>query len=102
MVQFGSTPPIGGLIRLSIPVKQLRHLIAQVTHATFPSCATLNKGNIGIDITPASPASGDYRIIDHGNRLITLLERSVRSKDQRKWDFGLVQQGSGGWDCIDR
>ena len=49
-VQLCPRPPISRLVGLVVPVKQLRNLVGQVTHATLPPGSTLDEGDVGVDV----------------------------------------------------
>lgn len=102
VIQLGPRPPIRRLIRLRIPIKQLRHLVAQITHAAFPPRAALDECHVRVDVTPASTTSGNHRITDHGDRLIARFQGPVGRQDQGEWELGFVQEGGGGGDRVDR
>ena len=95
MVQLCPTPPIRRLIRLRIPVKQLRHLVAQVAHAALPPGATLDERDVRVDIASATTASRNDGIADDGHRFVSRFEGAVWGENERERKLGFVEQGSG-------
>jgi hypothetical protein len=70
VVQLGPTPPVSGLVRLRVPVKQLRDLVSEVAHAAFPASAAFNELYVWVDVSPATTASSDDRVADDRNGLL--------------------------------
>lgn len=62
MVEFSPLPAISRFVFLAIIVEELRHFVAQVTHATFPTSTTLDECDIGIDIRSTTPTASNHCI----------------------------------------
>lgn len=123
VVQLCPSPSIGGLTFDLIPVKQLRHVIREITHAALPSMASLDEGDVRVDVRPTSTTSSDHRIGHHRDLVLSIeVGRSVPSRclsiegcgtyisrldtavwrdDQGEREFGFGQERIGGRDDVD-
>jgi hypothetical protein len=66
-VELGPLPPIRRLVRLLVPVEELRDIIGEVAHRTLPSVAALDESDVGVNVGSASTASSDDGILDDGD-----------------------------------
>ena len=70
MIEFRSLPPIRRLIVCLIPIEQLRDLIAQVTHAAFPSVSVFQESDVGVDVRSATTTASYHSVGNDGNGVL--------------------------------
>lgn len=103
MVELWPRPPIRGLLRLGVPVKQLGHLVAEVAHAALPARAALDERDVGVDVRPATAAARDDRVGDDGNLvlceqasfLVQLRQHGPLTSPSLRLRYGVITSASG-------
>lgn len=54
--------------------------------------STINKLNIRVDVSPATPTTSDYSVCDHWYRVISIFKSTMGRDDETEGDFTLVEQ----------
>lgn len=94
VVELCSLPPVRRLVLTLVPVKELRNIVGQSTHAAFPPVASLNERNERVDVRSASPAAGNAVVFDDGHGAVTkrLAYTAVRRENEREGELALAQE----------
>lgn len=72
VIELLACPSVGRLVLARVPVEQLRHFVAQTTHATLPPVTTLCEGDEGIDVHSTPTTTSDHRVGDNWDRVIAI------------------------------
>jgi hypothetical protein len=62
IVEFRSSPSVGWLVGLLVPVEELRDVVGQGAHAALPPVAAFDKGHVRVDVGSAAAAASNHAI----------------------------------------
>jgi hypothetical protein len=68
------------LVLVLVPIEQLRDLVREVAHATFPTLTTFNERHVRVDVCPASTTTSDHGIVHDGDFGLTKIGERTRSE----------------------
>jgi hypothetical protein len=110
MIELGTCPSISRLVAYLIPVEKLRDFVRHIAHAASPAKVTdystfyhhaqfkflpitaIYKLDVRVDISSAPSATRDDGVRDHGDWLLSIVQRPIRCDDQPQRDLRLVQK----------